>query len=196
MKNKNISTTKDPALLPAYPLNQLLQKGKIILSILLACTIGSGCFQHYYKTNTRLQVDTTFLKNLKAENKYFIVHADTVIMGMQDAKLVNQQLEATLVKLPKERVDYSHPKINEVNAVKAKHQANTFNEVHIYTGEYVSSGQTQVVLPVSTINKIDVYGPDEKTTRVSAILSIVALGVVGLLIAGLVIIALNPPVPI
>lgn len=179
--------------LAGYACIQRRQKIKISLSLLLAGWLLAGCFQHYYKTNTKEQVDICLMEKLKAANKYFIIHYNDKIMGTQGVRLENEQLQADLVALPKEHSYYTNPNANEPNVMKVKRQENTLLEVHVYTGETASSGQTHIALPLSDIKRIDVYQYDAEATRRNKIFSIVGVTFVGLAAILVIVLMTNPP---
>ena len=159
------------------------------LNILLPLFAGialSGCFQHYYKVNSKEVADQAFIEQLKTSNKYFIIHFTDQVMGTQQLKLVNDQLEADLVALPKEHAHHTNPKLDTKNAMKSKNQATTLMEVHLYSGSntVIPAGQTLIILPITAINRVDVYEMDAGPTRQSHILSVVGVTAAGIIIIG------------
>lgn len=180
--------------LAGYACIQRRQKIKITLSLLLVGWLLAGCFQHYYQTGTQQQVDTTLMEKLKAANKYFIIHYNDKIMGTQGVRLENEQLQADLVALPKEHSYYTNPNANEPNVMKVKRQENTLMEVHVYTGETASPGQTHIALPLSAIKRIDVYQYDTQATRRNKTFSIVGVTFGGLAAILVIVLMTNPPI--
>lgn len=163
-----------------------LQPAKKILLIVLGGVALSSCFQHYYKVNSKEVVDTAVIEQLKAANKYFIFHFDEKVMGTQQLNLVNDQLEADLVALPKEHAHHTKPKLDTKNGMKAKNQANTLMEVHLYSSSnpVTSAGQTHIALPVTAINRVDVYEMDARPTRQNHILSVVGVTAASIILIG------------
>jgi hypothetical protein len=168
-----------------------VSQGKHFLLLAFACIILTGCFRHFYKVNSKEVADTTLVGQLKADDKYFILHCEDKVMGTQHLGLVNDQLEADLVALPKEHAHHTNPALNTKNVMKSKQQANTLKEVHLYSSTPVASDQKHIALPITAINRIDVYEMDAGATRQSHILSAIGLTAAGILIAGTLIFILT-----
>ena len=165
-----------------------------ILSLFLAALILTGCFQHYYKTNSNNTVDRALIEKLKVANKYFIIHYGDKIKGAVQVKTTNDVLEANLVPLPQEHSYYTHPKGNEENKMKIKRETNTLIEVHVYTNTTFSTDQTHIIIPISSINRLDIYEFDPEATRQNRFMSILGLTLGTLAIAATIAVIINPPV--
>lgn len=165
-----------------------------ILSLFFTALILSGCFQHYYKTNSSNTVDGALIEKLKVSNKYFIMHYGDNIKGAVQVKTTNDVLEADLVPLPKEHSFYTNPNGNEENKMKIKREFNTLMEVHVYTTTAFSSDQTHIAIPISSINRLDIYEFDPEATRQNRFMSILGLTVGTLVIASTIAVIANPPV--
>jgi hypothetical protein len=165
-----------------------------ILSLFLAALILTGCFRHYYKTNSSSTVDSALIEKLKVSNKYFIIHYGDNIKGAVQVKTTSDALEAELVPLPKEHSFYTNPNGNEENKMKIKREAHTLMEVHFYTTTTFTTDQTHIAIPLSSINRLDIYEFDPEATRQNRFMSILGLTVGTLVIALTIAVIANPPV--
>jgi hypothetical protein len=147
-------------------------------AILLLITISqSSCFQHFYQTNTVNKVDTTSLKNLNAENKYFVVHTPDEVFAIKNIKVDSQTISGDRNALNKESENYLNPEVGKPNRYPKKEKATVLSEVHIYTREGVEK-KDQVKLVTSQIFRVDIYGSDKKADKDSKVISIIGLTVV------------------
>lgn len=163
----------------------------LILLLVFSSVAFSGCFRHYYKVNSKEAGDTAIIEQLKNEHKYFILHSNDQVMGAEHLNWVNDRLEADLVALPKEHAQHTKPKLNDKNAMKAKHQSSTLTEVHLYSGTTIPSLQSHISLPKAAINRVDVYEMDESATRQSHILSTVGFSAAGIIILGVLVLIIT-----
>ncbi len=150
--------------------------------LLILSMLHTGCFQHFFRTNTRKNIDTASLQKLLSAQKYFIVHFSNGVMALNKIKIADDKLEADLIPVPKKRMDYIDPKPNKTNSVRVRDRANTIMEVHLYYSGILDSNQAHLFVPVSTFNRMDVYEFDKKSTNNSIIFSIVGIAAVGYLV--------------
>ena len=152
-------------------------KLKITVASAVIIVLFTGCFQHYFRTNTKTSVDETTLKLLQNSNKYFVIHfVDSRVSGLNNVSVSGDTLKGNPVELPDEHFEYINPETKKPNQVDKKDKAITLLEVHLYTTD--SSGNAKdLSLPLSSFNRMDVYTFDKKTTTVSHILSAVGLAV-------------------
>jgi len=145
------------------------------IALLVIMVVFPGCFQHFFRTNTQTSADETALKLLQNSNKYFVIHFDSSrIYGLNNVSVSNDKLEGNLVVLPGEHNKYLEPVIDEANRVAKRDKATALLEVHLYTNN--SLGNTSdIELPLSSFNRIDVYTFDEKRTRGSSIFSAIGI---------------------
>lgn len=54
----------------------------IYICFLIICL--SGCYHSFYRTNTKPTIDAPTVSKLKSENKYFIVHYNNGINGLEE----------------------------------------------------------------------------------------------------------------
>lgn len=174
-----------------YPFNLCKQHFKNMLLLVFICHAFTGCFRHYFKVDSKEVIDAASIEQLKAANKYFILHFEDRVMGTQQLSLVNDRLEAELVALPKEHAHHVRPNLNKKNGMKAKQQANTLMEVHLYANTAIPSTETHIAVPIKSISRIDIYEMDASATRQSHILSTVGLTTSGILIIGTLVLILT-----
>jgi hypothetical protein len=145
--------------------------GKIVRTILLfiVAIIFSGCFQHYLKTNTQDNVDSSSVQRLVSINKYLIVHFKNKIAGLKNAAVLNDMLEADFVTLPPVHSNYLNPR---VGTNRIKHWDNQLLiEVHLYSPTEISAQQNHLSIPLSSFNRIDIYERDKRSTTENHVIS-------------------------
>jgi len=170
------------------------QKGMLILLFIVVTMLAPGCFQQYYKTNTKQTADAAAIQQLKAADKYFIIHYTDKIMAAQNVQVVNDVFEADLLALPTTHAHYTLPKDYSRNVMKAKHQATALTEVHLYTSTAFNSEQLHTTIPLAEIKRMDVYDKDEKATKENRVTSIIGLSLATIALISVIIVVANPVV--
>ena len=164
------------------------KRGLVIIFLLFALT---GCFQYYYKTNTRNTINAFEVQQLQAANKYFIIHFRDSVVALGNVSVNDNKIEGNMVQLLPAHSKYLDPDRTSVYTqttrfsprkhhyrVKAADRNNTFMEVHIYADESIDKSNAQLSLPVSSLKRIDVYELDREATTANHVLSIVGAGLV------------------
>ncbi|MFI5187476.1 MAG: hypothetical protein ACHQF0_12160 [Chitinophagales bacterium] len=173
-----------------FPVLLLIRKkttGKFIL-LILGLFMLAGCFQFYYKTNTRHTIDAATIQQLQGENKYFILHYRDTAVSLYNIVLSNERIDAKIVALSPNHSEYLNPDKNMIRSrdttyfprkphyrVKATQRFDAFMEVHLYIDENMQEGQAQFSSPLSSFKRIDIYELDAKTTTTNHVLSIVGI---------------------
>src|SRR5512143_2706610 len=75
------------------------KKRKGILVLLVLSVVLAGCFQYYYKTNTRNKISALEIQQLQAANKYFIVHFRDTAVALSNVTLIDEKIEGNMVQL-------------------------------------------------------------------------------------------------
>lgn len=161
------------------PLFLFLKKSKAIKSItflLIMIVVFTGCFQHYYRTNTQKSAEAGIIDSLRNSNKYFIVHLRYNTMGLENVAVNGDKLEGNMVVLPEEHSKHLDPKPDKSNMFEKKGKTAALLEVHLYTDSRPDH-ETRLSLPLSSINRLDVYAFDEKATRKNRIFSVAGIAV-------------------
>lgn len=149
------------------------------LSLLLLSLFISGCFQHYFRTGTSNRTDAATIQKLMNAQKYFVIRKGVNAYGLLNVSVKGDNLEGDLAVLPFNHDNYLYPDINKSNRVKKEDKPDALMEVHLYTSEAITEGQTRFSMPLSSINRIDVYEFDKNATRSNHILSAIGVSVVG-----------------
>ncbi len=146
------------------------------LSFVIISMICSGCFRHFYSTNTANQIDSASLMKLIDAQKYFILHdlSHNRQYALNNVKLSNENLVAEKATLPPEHELYAHPAKSDRNAYPAKNQDIVLYEVHLYT-QNAGTDSLHVDIPLRDFGRIDVYQLDKKNTNRSEVGSIVGV---------------------
>ncbi len=174
---------------PALWLMRKKTNGRII-PFLLVVFVLTGCFQFYYKTNTRHTIDAATIQQLQTAKKYFILHFRDSSVALNNITIKNEKLEADMAEVLPEHTKYLDPDkstsvirttnfspLKKSYSVKAKDRYNTFMEVHLYVDEDIQKDQTQLSMLFSSFKRIDVYELNKGATTTNHILSIVGLTV-------------------
>src|SRR5205809_6705333 len=83
------------------------KKGFIYLLFIFAGSLSS-CFETFYKAGTRSSIDTTALSKLISDIKYFIIHSNNGINGLENAYVKNDSLFGGIVTVPLEHTVNLH----------------------------------------------------------------------------------------
>jgi len=151
--------------------HQVLQP---IIGLAMLATLP-GCFQHYYKTQTRTQVDAAVVDSLQRQNRYFILHLNDSIVGLANIQVKDDTLHGIVELLPSIHSRNLSPEGQKGNRIKKRDEANAYTEVHLYAGQNHDKANVNLALPLSSISRLDAYAEDRKTTSNSLILSLVGI---------------------
>lgn len=154
--------------------------------LLFFTLILSSCFQHYFRTGSTKNVDTITLQKLQNANKYFILHLKNTVLGLTNIKVSENKLEADLTGLPEGHGKYLEPGIKRSNQVAKKLKPLVLMEVHLYYPDTIAANQVHIFIPISGINRMDVYEFDKATTTTNHILSWVGVTLVPIAVLSIV----------
>ena len=162
--------------------------GKIIV-FFIALTILPGCFQHYFRTATSKTIDAATIKKLQNASKYFVLHAGINVMALNNVSISNDKIEGDIAELSDSHSKYINPAINKANPVVKKDKALTLMEVHLYYTDTMPAVLTHIAIPLSALNRMDVYEFDASATNRNRLLSWLGVGA-GIAAAGLIVLAI------
>ncbi len=118
----------------------------------------TGC--NYYMVNTLKPVpgDNSVVSNALTQPKYFILHHGSNAWHMSDIVIDEgkQELTCTAGLLPPDHMYYMGTNTEGVNRYKVSNGNPTY-EVHIYISEYAELSGSQFLVPISAIQKVEVY---------------------------------------
>ena len=173
-------------LFPLYFLWRKTRKGTIAI-VLAALIFLSSCFQHYFRSGTRNSVDGATLKRLHNSSKYFIIHySNNKVFGLNNVIVNGDNVEGDLSELTDEHKRHSDPSTNRTNRVKRADKIVTLMEVHLYYPQPIANDQTRVSIPLSAVNRMDVYEFDRNATTGNHIISWIGVGVASAFVIGLI----------
>jgi len=153
------------------PISHAPRKDISTAALIVIALVFTGCFQHYFRTNTQATADPIMLDSLWNSNKYFIVHyIDSSVIELSNISVANDRIEGNRVALPIEHGQYLNPVTDHANKVKKRNKAVTLTEVHLYTVNVLTE-INHLSLPLSSFNRVDVYTFDAKKTKTNHILS-------------------------
>ncbi len=115
----------------------------------------------YFKITESVENGKHVLGAIK-NNMYIIVHHNNEVWHLSEP-----QIDASKANLIGIKVKLESEHLNYLQLEKKKHskfkwsQGNPTNEVHLYITEYSILECNNVYIPISSINKMDVYGLDK-----------------------------------
>lgn len=133
-----------------------------------------SCYQHYFRTHTQNKADADMLERLRSSNKIFLVHYQNGIVALQNVSIKNNTLTADTSLLDQLHLKYANPETGRTNRVKKTDKPGTLMEVHLYTND-AKPATGNISIPVSSINRVDVYELDKGATTTNHVLSTVGV---------------------
>ena len=156
------------------------------LTLLAFFNLLVGC-QYYYKVN-RIQPASNETVSQVTLNKYVILHQGNQVWHLSNVTLDNDknELVGTIESLPSDHYFYMKTKVPGANRYKPHYQNPTI-EVHIYIIEHAVKNDVQAIVPLSAIEKIDLYEPDKGSTVASFILGGIGIVVGAMVVIGVIV---------
>ena len=135
----------------------------IILAV-ATMNVTQGCY--YFKVNTRYKPQSELVSGLDQQQKDFILHFNEKTFGLVDVELDNQTLYGEMKELDSRTYNIKVKPTGPNRYIKkaSNNQSYLLNEVHLYAGEYTDLGNQRISVPVSAIEKIEIYDRDTATT--------------------------------
>ncbi|HEY3371494.1 MAG TPA: hypothetical protein VGK10_11630 [Prolixibacteraceae bacterium] len=164
----------------------------LALSMVLAMfnlTIGCNSF---FKVKSSKRPPSETITQLNNAKKTIIVHFDEMKWLLTDVKVENDTVKGMLNEYKKAPTfkPVKPDKPNRYLTRATNNQRYLLNEVHLYLDEMIEPTNNRVLIPVSAINKVDIYDPDTAATVGSYFIS--GLGITaGTILVLAVIIALT-----
>lgn len=163
---------------------------RIISLIILGAILDllNGCY--YYKVSRSAAPMNQTISNLRAKNKYFIIHNAYSSWHLTDIVVDRDTLTgkvSVLVGHDKYKTTV-YDGVNRWKKYGKKGQPDLITEVHIYTNAHISDSEKLITIPVKDIEKVDIYNPANGAIAASW-LSLVAV----VILTVLIIRALNEP---
>ncbi len=137
-------------------------------------TLTQGC-RAYYRVNTKYQHEYNFalgIPNLVTQNKIFIVHFGNEVWWLRSFSLNDDKTALTgiLETLPENRYSFLNTLIDRPNHYHRKHEKHVLHEVHLYANEYSKKEDLSVVIPLESIQRMDIYDHHTGATAASFVL--------------------------
>ena len=153
----------------------------ITLFAFLNCTIGCG---YFYKVQTEKDISKQKISEVNKPEKFIILQDGINAWHFSNLKFIGDTLTGNLDLNLGYHMNYLSPeKPEKPNRFKKKNEPNVINEVHIYITDTIPAISVTTSIPITSIQKIDIYNYDKKATKRSWVLG--SLGLVG---AGLIIV--------
>jgi hypothetical protein len=135
-----------------------------------------GCY--YFKVNRSAEPPANALSKFQDEHKSVFIHLDDKVWHFSDIKVTEENISGTIRNLlPNEFIRKVNPDgANRYRKNDSKNESAILNEVHVYVREFVKNDNMQITIPVSSVDKIEVYDKATGATVASWTLSAVAIG--------------------
>ena len=182
-------------------MNKLLfipaHRSAFVFSFFLLLIVLQGCMQ-YYKVKTIKSIGVSELEKYIAENKYIILHQDSLARHLYNPRIMRNTLSGVLVDLPINHLRYKTTKYNQGNRyrnTKLNNESFVLNEVHLYLWNPVIREfglVKEVEIPLAEISYADVYSEDKFETAISW--GAIPVGLPVILLTGLIISLMNHPI--
>lgn len=179
-----------------FLLQSFRNKSKIICILISFAFLNMSIGCSYYKSKRISTNSDNFVSQYNSVNKkehYAIIHSGNEIMHLINIIVNEDKKEITATLLPVSEFHDLYPlKENEKSRVYNKSKSKKTLEIHFYTNEIINKDSySEVVIPFSNINRIEVYEPD--TGR--AILSVLGFTVATLALIAIIVVATKSSCP-
>ncbi|QHT68418.1 hypothetical protein GXP67_18105 [Rhodocytophaga rosea] len=160
----------------------------IIAKILLLCFSFqvSGC--NYYRTRTENSPASGQQISLAA-GKYFILHQGNKTYSFSNPVINGEFLEGVIGEVAPDFIGYTNPESGKAYRYNSSDKRIALNIVHIYINEYSKGEGSQVMIPITSIKRIDVVEKETGRTVASHILGGLAM-ITGVLVIVTILVAL------
>ena len=142
-----------------------------IVLAMATMNVTQGCY--YSKVNTRHKPQPEVISGLDQNGKDFIVHFNERTFRLTDVELNNQTVFGEMKELDSRTFNLKVKPTGPNRYVKkaGNNQSYVLNEVHLYVIEFADLGNNRISVPVSSIEKIEIYDKDTATTTGTWILA-------------------------
>ncbi len=151
----------------------ILRKHKVLISFILCIAILNltSCF--YYKVRT---LKNNRLVNENLAGKYVIVHVGGEVWHLSKISMNADKMEISGFKneLSEDHNYYKKTNSDEVNRYKKK-EGNPTYEVHFYLSSYLEGSDDFLVIPLSSVTKVEMYDKDVGATVMSHVVIITGI---------------------
>jgi len=154
---------------------KLFLRGSAAIVLVLMINFIAGCY--YYKISTSYQPPKEELVRLSDLQKNFVVHNFMVHYFVQSLTFYGDSIELKLgAPYYQEGEDIAPVNPDAVKRYrKKKGDARLLNEVHLYVNQKSELSETDWMVPVSAVERLDIYNHSTKLTTTYSILFGVAL---------------------
>jgi len=145
----------------------------ISFALLLAfLNLTVGC-KSYFRVNSHTNQDgllSSKLIELRSQYKFFIVYLDGDAYWLNSLSISqdNTELRGKIETLPRQRYRFADAEPQRLHSYKSEERI-ALQEVHIYVHEYAKLDETNVIVPLSGIKRIDVFDRAQGATIASHI---------------------------
>jgi hypothetical protein len=171
---------------------RLLRRGFAGIIVILLVNFIAGCY--YYKASTTNQPPKEELIKLSDLDKQFVVHNFLLHYFVHSVTFLEDSLELQLDSAyyqAEDKISPVSPDSNHRYRKKKGKDARLLNEVHLYVNQKVELSDTVWMVPISAIERLDVYNHSSQATTTYSILfglalipgTIIVFGLIFLLIA-------------
>lgn len=145
--------------------SKIFRKWTAVILVFALFNLIGGCY-NYFKINSSPQPSTETITSLSDAGKTIIIHFNNKMWLLSDVLVKNNSVLGTLSEYDKpptfKPVKADRP--NRYLTRASNNQRFLLNEVHLYLDEFTQMENSKVSIPVSAINKLEIYDRDTATT--------------------------------
>ncbi|OYU97467.1 MAG: hypothetical protein CFE21_04015 [Bacteroidetes bacterium B1(2017)] len=157
-------------------MNSILFKGKHVLGLnqlllLLLVSTLSSC--HYFKIAASFS-DGSEIESAITSERYLIIHQGSEVFHLNNPALNYEkgELYGKYSSLPYSHQFYRNARGRNTNFYR-KDMGHPETEVHIYVSEFGRDSLTGVIIPIASVQRMDVYELERGTTFATYVLGVV-----------------------
>jgi hypothetical protein len=145
--------------------NRSLLKWTAIFMAFAVLNLTSGC-RNYFKITSSGTPDSESVSSFADAKKTILVHFNEKKWVLSNVEIKNNVVSGKLdeYKMPPTLNPVKADKPNRYLTRASQNQRYLLNEVHIYVDEFTKTENNQVTIPVSSINKVEIYDRDTAAT--------------------------------
>ncbi|HEX9150786.1 MAG TPA: hypothetical protein VF842_01815, partial [Flavobacterium sp.] len=170
---------------------QIIRKRSRIISIIMTFAFLNLCLGCSYYKSKPIQTNpdnfATKYKSINKNDRYVIIHSGNETWHLNNLEINEDKKEITASLMPVAENHALYPLKEHQKSrhyKKSKTSGKTL-EIHFYTNEMINrTGSSEVVIPFSNINRIEVYEPDIAKKALSILgFTVATLAVIAIIIA-------------
>jgi hypothetical protein len=168
--------------------NKPFRKWTAIILAFATLNLSGGC-RNYFRINSSPRPSTDQVSLQADARKTIIIHFNDDKWLLSNVQVRNDTVKGRLdeYRMPALLTPLKPDKPNRYLTRPILNQRYLLNEVHLYLDEFSQKENNQVAIPVSAINRIDIYDKDTQSTVGSYFLGTVGIAAAAFLVIGVIV---------